>query len=85
MEKPAPTCVPGWHHPSPPTIPELRWDICHLWVLKCESQKPVAISTAFVLLNMPRFFQAGQGWAMSKDCRCSGQSGLQDTPGISVP
>lgn len=38
MEKPAPTCMPSWHHPSPLTIPELRRDICHLWVLKCESQ-----------------------------------------------
>lgn len=85
MEKPAPTCMPGWHHPSPPTIPELRWDICHLWVLKCESQKPMEIPAAFILLNAPCFFRAGQGWAVSRDCRCSGQSGLQDTPGISVP
>lgn len=46
MEKPAPTCVPAGITLSP-TIPELRWDICHLWVLKCESQKPAAISTAF--------------------------------------
>ena len=85
MEKPAPTCMPSWHHPSPLTIPELRRDICHLWVLKCESQKPVEISAAFVLQNVPCFFQAAQDWAVSRDCRCSGQSSLQNTPGISVP
>lgn len=58
----------------------MRQDICHLWVLKCKSQQTLFPAT-FFLLDVQCIFQASRGWALSRGCRRSGHSGLQDTLG----
>lgn len=70
----------AWPSPSPPHRPGTGQDICHLWVLKCKSQQTLFPAT-FFLLDVPCIFQASRGRALSRGCRRSGHSGLQNTLG----